>query len=498
MSIHELRDLDEARKFIHQGLQLQRRIAPTQMESVRPALEWALEIASSGEPLPPVGFVADVGVEVFDMARGQPARAQALPFGLPPTLARTYEDHVLGKIYADWTFERAKDALKLYAPGRERTRGLAFLINQLRQRAQFDGVLLSPAVIRAMLDAAPDETLRRGRESLQSDGLMPLLEECYTSMVAAARRTAEVLGEPDVRALEHRTALAEEGQRLAHDQAVGAMVELRDAMPRHRVKPLPGRHEVPTRVLDEDTYPVGGFSSISTRGTVESLLHSQLAYMDDAARPDLFDIKYVRDELYYYSRDENQFLRRRRTFVIAFNPDLAGARFKDPEATYQRIVYLLGFLHAAVDKLTDWLSADALRFDFVFLHEDGSFPLRHEYELLEMLFRERIDNGTVRLYPARHLLPGVSATADARRASDTFAAAHTPADFAALCRARSQRSLCQVLTVSMNDQPIELDDLPVARLTLAEANPSLVHAGEAELATLEWPAALERLLQLWV
>src|SRR5262249_33149481 len=153
-----------------------------------------------------------------------------------------------------------------------------FLINQLRQRTQFDGVEMSPAVIRSMLDAPPEETLRRGRESLQNDGLLPLLEQCYESMVTAARRTAEVLGEPDVRALENRIALADASQRLAHDQAISAMTELRTALPRHRVKPLAGRHEVPTRVFDEDTYPMGGFASISTRGSVESLLHSQLAY----------------------------------------------------------------------------------------------------------------------------------------------------------------------------------------------------------------------------
>jgi hypothetical protein len=496
MSTHVLRDLDEARKFIVQGLLLQRRLAPPTPEVVRPALEWALEIASGGEPLPPVGLVADIGVEIFDMARGQP-RAQAASAGLPPTLARNYEDHVLGKIYGDWSFERAKDALKLYALGRERIRGLAFLMNQLRQRMQIDGVELSPAVIRSLLDGDPQETLRRGRESLQNDGLMPLLEQCYESMITAARRTAEVLGEPDVRALENRIALAEPAQRLAHDQAISAMIELRDALPRHGVRPLAGRHEVPTRVLDEDTYPMGGFASIATRGSIESLLQSQLAFMDDAARPDLFDIKYVRDELYYYSRDENQFLRRRRNFVFALYPDLAQARFKDPEANYQRIVYLLGFLLAAVEKLCDWLSADALHFDFVFLHEDDAFPLRHEYELLEMLFREQIENGTVTLYPACHLLP--DAASDSRRPkSDEFAATHTPADLLTLCRSRAQRSLCQLLAVSMSDHPQKIEETPVARLKLGDAQPTLVHAAENVPKAHEWPAALEKLLQLWV
>ena len=51
-------------------------------------------------------------------------------------LVRTYEDHVLGKIYADWTFSRASDALRHYAKGRDQARGLAYFLNQFRERAR--------------------------------------------------------------------------------------------------------------------------------------------------------------------------------------------------------------------------------------------------------------------------------------------------------------------------------------------------------------------------
>ena len=150
---------------------------------------------------------------------------------------------------------------------------------------------------------------------------------------------------------------------------------------------------------DEDTYPVGGFASISTRGTIESLLHSQLAFMEPAgaSRPDLFDIKFVRDELLYYSRDENQFLRRRRSFVVALLPDLVRARFKDVELPTQRIVMVLALLVSLVRRLTEWLTADALAFEFLFVADGDAQPLAKEEALLAMLFREPIANGTVRL-----------------------------------------------------------------------------------------------------
>src|SRR5439155_26923158 len=103
---------------------------------------------------------------------------------------------------------------------------------------------------------------------------------------------------------------------------------------------------------------------LSNRGSIESMLFSQLAYMetDPALQPDLFDTLFLMDELLYYSRDENQFLRRRRTFVLALSPDLVETRFKDFELPYQRGVMLLGLLYVTVRKLTEWLSTDALNF----------------------------------------------------------------------------------------------------------------------------------------
>ena len=221
-------------------------------------------------------------------------------------------------------------------------------------------------------------------------------------MIAATRRMAEVLALEDVIALEQRTALADMGQYVAHRQVLQMANRLEEGLPRHKIKPLAGRREVPTRVLDEDTYPVGGFTSISTKGSVESLLHSQLAYMehDPDLRPDLFDIKFLRDELYYYSRDENQFLRRRRVFLFCLYPDLVKARYKDPDLPVQRIVLILSLLLTAVRKLSEWLSTDALKFEFLLVQDRNSKPLANEAALLEMLFREQIENKTVEI---RHI-----------------------------------------------------------------------------------------------
>jgi hypothetical protein len=479
MSVFELRDPEEARRFIWQGLFLQR-VAVPNVASVKLALEWALELAGGGEPLPPVGFIADVGhVALGVQAEGRTGHDAHAVAGLPPGLARTYEDYVLGKLYADWTFERASDALCRYQ-GRDRAKGLAFLLNQFRGRAGFGGVLLSPAIIRTMLDRNIEEALAQGWETLSRGELLPLLPQMYEELIGTVRNTAEVLGPEDIFEVEHGTAVAPFSQRLALRQVLQAAAHLEASLPRHRIRPLSRRQEVPTRVLDEDTYPVGGYSSLSTRGTVESLLYSQLAYMEQGERPDLFDIKYLRDELLYYSRDENQFLRQRRTFHFALYPDLVQARFKDAELPWQRIVLLLAVLLAAVRKLTEWLSADALVFEFLFLEGPRTRPLAAERELLEMLLREQIANKTVHI-DAIH-----------------------PNQLAARCALRARRSLCHCLTISTTDQRVQTDATFTERLRLDGPRPALgvgdeaLQYPEADDAMASWSATLERLLQIAV
>src|SRR5436190_20219022 len=105
MNVTVLRDADEARRFLLQGLCLQRAVPPA-AANVRHVLEWCLEIAAGGQPLPPVGVVADLGHIALGADRdAHGSQPVAIP-GLPPALMRTYEDHVLGKVYADWSFER--------------------------------------------------------------------------------------------------------------------------------------------------------------------------------------------------------------------------------------------------------------------------------------------------------------------------------------------------------------------------------------------------------
>jgi hypothetical protein len=484
--IHTLRDSVRARQFLLQGLWWQRVQQPC-AATVRTILGWVKEVVSGGQPLPPVGFLADLGfLSLGEDLDPRPGRDAPNLASLPINLIRTYEDHVLGKLIADWTFGRASDALRRYSRGRDQARGLAYLLNQFRERARFPGVEIVTGVVNAALEAQPEDLLTEGYESIRQEGIDPLLPELYEGLIASARRTPEILDQPDVFDLEHRTALNEPSQRLAHRQVLKAANGLEATLPRARIRPLARRMEVPTRILDEDTYPVGGFTSVANRGSIESLLHSQLAYMEPTGseRPDLFDTLFLMDELLYYARDENQFLRRRRNFLFVLSPDLVDTRFKDFELPYQRGVMLMGLLFVLVRKLTEWLSTDALTFRFLFLgderKEGEKDVLATEWSLLETLLSEPIKLETVFLerLPLKKL--------------------------PAYCENLARRSMVHALVAGVEPPLLEADETVVTRLAITSARPALGD-GEDDPAPVEgenaldsWAQTLQQIIGRWI
>ena len=485
MEITELKNPEEARAYLLQSLWMQRvlRPAPTHLRSI---LEWAIEIASAGDALPPLGFVADIGAIITGLDGGRHTPDNIEVPGWPHSISRNYEDHVLGKVYADWSFERATDAIRRFT-GRDRAKGIAYVIKQIRERGKIGGIELSPAVIRGLLNISGDEVLNQGYELLARDGPMPLLVKQYELLMSAARRMAELLGPEDVIALEQRTALADMGQYVAHRQILQTTAKFESLLDTRPVKPLTGRKEVPTRVHDEDQYPVGGYSSISNRGSIESLLHSQLAFMEDQERPDQFDLKFVRDELFYYSRDENQFLRRRRVFTLIFDPALIATRFKDATLPCQRIVMIQAAVLTLIRRITDWLSADALQFELIFPQS----ALADEAKLYEILLSELRATGTAVVWHSG----AVEAPANVL-ASTTDAIQH------AELLARSAQ--VHVLLITTQPMPTETEAAVVTNLAVNGPVPILIdgHGNRVELpdddAFDAWVLAVKRMLELWV
>lgn len=456
MTAVELRDSDAAKMYLIQGVWLQR-LSPTTAESIKRPLACALSLAAADCAVPPAGFVADV----IRLALGEriSGRLQTIiQNDLPPEKVRAYEDYVLGKLYADASFERASVAICRYEEA-DRLKAIAWMIGRLSERIGFGGVTVSPSVARNLQGIAPEEVVLQGGESLGVHGLTPMLEEAYDQLIHSIRAVGEVLSAEDVFELERGTALIEFGQRLALRQVLRAAQGFCEMLPRRAPRPISRSRNVPTHILEEDTYPIGGFTSISTRGSIESLLHSELAYMetDESRRPDLFEIKFQRSELLYYSRDENQFLRLRRTIQFVFFPDLRECRIKDDGQQFQRLILILGLQVSLVRKLIEWLSNDSLLFEFLFVSQGGDRPLQQERELLEMVLSEQIQHGTV-------VIDAMSASQISARAED-----------------HARRSFTHSLIFSTTKKSLSTELSQEMLIRVASANPELHLADEANV-----------------
>jgi hypothetical protein len=388
----EIRDADAAGRWMAAGMCLIRVGAPAAQDVHAVTRQMLVAVSESGA-LPPVGVLGDIG---------KLASGASLDFSSPlpatqPDVAkavRAYEDQFLGRLAQDPKIEAIADAIARL-PKSMRDDAVALLVSRILHRIAFEGaVSMSPGVARRVTEAPVEELLELGYAALrESSDVQALLAEGYQSLVARARRTGALLAEADVFVLENLTVLSSLTQRLAIEQIVEVSEELIQKLPR-RMKPKFSKRagRTPTNIEDEDRYPIGGFSSIATFGSLENLVTSELIYMDEKSDDvDLFDMRYVEGELLYYTRDESVFIRSRRVVTFVFEPELVRARFKDQDMRWQRLVAAMGLMSAMVKQLSLWLSEEALFFRVAFVLGDRDDPLEPERGLCRLLLGEWIE-----------------------------------------------------------------------------------------------------------
>jgi hypothetical protein len=410
----------EARAWVAAGLVLQRgeRVDAELIGSVRTFVEAVVDTVAL---LPPLGVAADLARLLarapFDIGRSQAVDDPTLRVALD-----AYEEQLLGRLAADFRLELARDAL-LRLPEPTRPAAIGVFVEQVLGRAiaAHGQPLDSPApgaVRRSLQDSALAlfeegiEQLSSANDSPEALDLRDELVTAYEQLAAGARRCGALIGDVEIYTLENFEALRVPSLRLAMAHIAEAAQTIERSLPIRVRRSESSRGRTPTRVEDESAYPIGGYSSISNVGGMESLVSSELIYMTSederqAGEIDLFDVRWASDELLKYTRDESVHTRERRTILFALAPSLVHARIKDPELPFQRLVVLFGALVAGVRKLVAWLDEAELHLHFVLIGKrvpggapgraelDVEQPLRAEAELARLLLREFVEVGVV-------------------------------------------------------------------------------------------------------
>lgn len=453
----ELRDRAHAEAWLAAGLCLARLSRPGAEEHARMA-PWLLGVLSESGTLPPAGVIADIA----HLLLGRSMRAiQPLP-DIDARLGQVihaYEDHVLGRLDADPRLDAVLDAITRLPPVHHDRAVVLFSTHILLRMGHDTGVALSPGVVRRVLRLPVDEVCGKGLAAMTGvSEIFEALVAGYQSLITGARRLGTLIGEAEVFLMENLEALGELTQRIAIEQMIDVMDALSATLPR-RLKPA-GRHErerIPTPLAAEDQYPTGGFAALSTAGSLENLVASELIYMEERGAEsdiDLFDLRYAEGELLYYTRDESVFVRGRRVITLAFMPDLESVRFKDASLSWQRLVMALGLMMACVHRLAEWLAGEGLLFRVVFVREPGHAagdPLAAERSLCGLALRELVARGVVDMAPALELGTLMQET-----------------------REHARWARASVLVISADR--VDIEPVPgalVGRLCLADAEPAL-------------------------
>ncbi len=388
----ELRARSEIARWLAAGLSLQRVPSPTDPEGATRAdstINAAL-VACAGElrTLPPPGVIADLAL-LLDGARLVAEPAATSHDALRAAL-RAYDDDLLGRLASTSRFDDAIAAMAHLATAR-RSEAVALLVDSLMERCGFEGVAVSPGALRRELARG-----RATRETVVASlaEAAPGLAADYRRLARGARQTRQLVDDREIFTIDHLEVLGSFGRRLAARHIAAAAEAITGALPRR----LPARREqrgaAATRLTAEDTYPVGGFSSITPGGAganLENLVTSELAYMEDDDAIDVFTLRYVEGELLFYTRDDSVFRRHRHAITFVLAADLAAARVKDPALPWQRLVLTLGLLVAATRWLIGSLGEQALTIRLVF----PPAILGAERELVALLLAGEVEAGLV-------------------------------------------------------------------------------------------------------
>ncbi len=352
---------------------------------------WIEGVSAELATLPPLGVILDLGRALFHRDRVQ-ANVDAGRGPVADARAR-YREHFFGRLLADRRLEAARDAVALLSP-HQRTAAVIVVVDQILSRTRHIGAQVNAAKVRRIARRQITEISQSGFSALQDDESAELICAGYDALVSAARRTGALLADADLVALENLEALRSRAARFALTQVADAAQELERLVPRRirRTKRVAGHHR--SNLDDENTYPIGGYSSMSTNGTIENLVSSELAYMEpDGKGVDLFDVRWASGELLYYTRDESVFHRAQHHVTVLFSEDLTRARVRDPGSRYQRIVLALAGTLVCVRRLAEILEEDALKIRLVF----PDIVLDEERALAELVFATQLSAGIVEI-----------------------------------------------------------------------------------------------------
>jgi vWA domain found in the FtsH ternary systems len=365
-----------------------RRYQPRNPDWLNQVLALIRLMVSQGEALPWLGFLVDLEAWVEhggeDLASGLRQDLASHPVFLK------YQDVVLERWRRDPEMMRVRRAL-LGRSTQERREGLLFLLESWVNSGVLPGLRANAGLLAAGLPSSENspEFTRHAAE----------METWPESVLALARETIQFFGSmrqlvgPEVVDLiERGLATMDRAPRVQMAQLIKARLQLTHLLGPiipHSVETL---KEIPSRERAAGDVPLGGYNAISTRGRLESLVPSQLVWLDiPIGEATLFAVKYERQELLYYSRQDNRLHQRLRHVAFIIDDSLGASRNKPKTLPFQRMTLVMACLLTLWSRIEGILAREALRLSWIFVGNRNK--LKDEFQLLSRLLAPEVAEG---------------------------------------------------------------------------------------------------------
>lgn len=293
------------------------------------ALRWMKTRWDAGDDFLPFVLIHDLG---HLLLRGRDFRfASSRALGAWPreerALRLAYEDRLLGRWALDASVREAHVAIA-GMPERHRDVAIGHALG-LALSGSLRGVSRlargNPAHLRALMQDMPSvwtdlpERLEERRELVTDAWLDWAMDQL--SLCIEALRPGRLFSDEDLWEIAHLVDLPSESARLALRELHETGRRIGEIAPGAALDVKRRAQEVPTPQEAADHYPAGGFDAVSTRGAFENLVRSEIVYVGEPATGhiDLFDVRWVEDELLFYTRDESPLLDARRGLVVVID-----------------------------------------------------------------------------------------------------------------------------------------------------------------------------------
>lgn len=446
----------DLKKWVGESLAVQRGIKSISLSELDLVKSWILESMKMTPTNPiPLGIIADIGrilTSSFSISDSKPIFDTSMSKALS-----AYEEHFLGRILSDYRLERYRELL-LRMTHDQQVKGIALVLDQIisRLKCTFESPVASS--ISNFIVLASSKSLHESFLEALGGPLQSQLEN-YSKLANAAKQQGSILSDAEIYILENLDVLTTSSQRLAINMVADAAQKMSQWFP-HRTQQVRDRGSISTNITDENNYPIGGYAGISTQGSLESLVGSELIYMDPTSSIDMFDIRFISNELLKFTRNDSVHHRERRNIFIFFDRDLHTTKKKDPELPFQRLILWMAGILSGVQKTIKWLDTSELKIHLIF-----DPKLEDQMNIMSLLLREHIKTETA--------IVGLGSWGDYRDQIE----------------ATSKRSLVDILWVYANEAlELELDDegqYLVQKIEI-QKNPRL----RTESKTLEFDASL--------